>query len=412
MFLAFLNISFVTVASFFSAFFAFLLQIFLSNNLSLEDYGHFIHVFTLITIFLPFVCFGVPQLWLKIYGELGKESIKNFDKFYFNILIILVLVLVFLIFWAKINHFNSNEKNLLFVLSFILISQIFFELSCSVLQIRQNFKKLSFFILIQNLIRLLMLLLIYLFIKNMTVSIVSYCYLISAIIVIFISFFELKDFFNKNKIKISMKRIHLFSFYNCLPIATANFLGMLYLSSNIILLNFLSNKESIAIFNIALTIFYLTLIIPNTIYHKIYLAKFHYWANHDVLKLKKHFFYGSIAMFFLGLFCSLIINLFSDIFILTVFGERFYSSIHLLNILSFALPIVFPSYVIGSILLTKNLILKKIINMTIVAIITPILSYSLFLKYSLTGVSISILIISILLFILNLISLKKNGILF
>ena len=404
------NFSIVAISSLVSAIIAFCLQIMISNKLSLQDYGTFVYILTLVSIFLPIVCFGLPQLWVKSYGEVGEASKSYFFNSLKYILFFLPIIIIFLFSWSILNQFKSSELILLLILSIILISQIFFELNIAIYQIYENYIKLSAFQVYQNFFRLLFVFIFYVFFQNLNIYTVSFSYFLSAILIIFFGFIGLRNFLSNNKISYNYtasKNKNSLTLYKAAPIALINFMGMLYLTINVIILDFLGSKEDIAHFGIALNIFYVFLIIPNSIYGKLYLKKFHYWSNHDLKKLKHNFIIGILTMFLVGSFLVILIHLFSDFFILFFLDEKFMPSIKILNTLSFALPIIFAGYNAGTILLTKNYIFKKIINVSIATIFTPVFSYFLFFELGVIGIAMSIVLSSIILFMLNFVTLIK-----
>jgi O-antigen/teichoic acid export membrane protein len=57
------------LSSMLSALFAFSLQIVLARILSVEHYGMFASAFTILTMLIPIVGFGIAQYWLKVFGQ-------------------------------------------------------------------------------------------------------------------------------------------------------------------------------------------------------------------------------------------------------------------------------------------------------------------------------------------------------
>lgn len=407
----FKNIFRISASSLGSAIFSFFLLIIISDKLTLKDYGTFTYLLSLVSIFLPIACFGLPQLWIKSYGEIGEISKVFFLDSLKYILIILPIIICFLFLWSKFNQFNRSEVLLLSILFIIIISQIFFELCCAIYQINESYIKLTIIQICQNFLRLLFIISFLLYFQSLNIYTVSLSYFLSAILIILFGIIELKNFLYKKKINYDDNKFlkkNTLTLVNTLPFAFINFMGMLYLSINIILLDLIGSKEEIAYFGVALNIFLVFLILPNSIYSKLYLKKFHYWSNHDLIKLKKYFIIGILSMFFIGVLFAILINLFSEFFIISIFDEKFRPSIKILNTLSLALPILFAGYNAGTILLTKNYIYKKIVNVSIATILTPVFSYFLFFEFGVIGITISIVLCSIILFLLNIFTLIRN----
>jgi len=402
----FQDISILGLSTFFNSGLAFLISVFLARNIEPESYGLFLSSIALITLFIPFAHLGITQLWLKKVGELGWEAEKIF---YPSIKIIgqcLIISILTIIFWAFIGPHSDTQTYVIGVMSFHLIGFIVLELVITKYQLEGKYNQLALAQIFPNLLRIFLIAFIYsIFQNSISIYLIVNIYFLSSIIILI---FFIKDIIIIARGKISLAHFKKknnfnlkFSFWEIInesyPFALAGFFHFIYYQSDIVLVKYLASDLDAAYYGVSVLIFSATMLIPTVMYQKYLMPKIHRWINHEkklflVFNQKGNLFMASVGMIF---FLLIILN--SHNIILTFFGLNYFNSIEILEVLSFAIPVVFVSANLGSSLGSRNMIKKKAKIMGFVAIINIFLNISLIPKLGSIGAAYATLASNIVL---------------
>jgi len=413
------TISLLWISSLFGAGCAFLIQVILARYLSPVDFGDFAAAFATVTLFVPLAGFGIAQFWLKVFGEEGWSATRWFSSSFTFIIISSLSVLAFLLFWAIIGPHDKTMQVVLFILSFYIFGQVALELIGSKLQLEEKYVYLALWQLSPHLIRLITIgYIVFLSSIILTPLLVALTYTSVAVIFTIIGgvqFYLIKrgNFHLKgHTLNISSKtqvipniKILISQVW---PFGLAGLFHLIYFQSDIILIKYISGSEAAANYNVAFTVMVAVYILPTVIYQKFLLPKMHRWAHHDREKFYKTYNDGNRIMLFLGLLAMILIWLLIPSFIPFIFGANKYtSSIDILNILAFSIPVLFVASSVGSTLVTKEHMKSKVKCMGTVAIINIILNIILIPTYGTFGAAIATVISNVILLLLYYITAIK-----
>ncbi|AKX60035.1 hypothetical protein AKN88_08910 [Thiopseudomonas alkaliphila] len=384
------SVSLLSISSLLGSGSTFLIYLILARALTVNDYGLFTSVLSLVTALVFFASFGIPQTWLKIFGEKGWEGV-NWVRPSIEIVCFLALMIsVFLVF----AYFR--EGGFYFVVAIILyfLGQVFLELVIAKKQLEEKFLDICYWQIIPNFSRLL-LVFIFSYQSFYTLNITTYAYLYGIIggSIFLFCILDLKKFFkedfelkgHKKESKSCEKITKTDAFNESWPFALNLLFSYVYLQSNLVLVKYLSGNEQAAYYNAAFVMLTAMLTIPNIIYSKFLLPKIHRWANSDFNMFYSVFIKGVCLMFFLGGGIGGFTYYFSDNIILLVFGEEYFSAIPILKVISLSMPVIFLSYSFSSTLVTRKNIKIKTLYMGLTATFNIFLGSFFIYKYQALG---------------------------
>jgi len=385
----------------------FLCIILISRILSVEDYGVFTLIVSLMVILIQVSDFGTSSSYVKY---LSKE-IKNAREIFITALVsklvlslIIVLFAVNFIDSALIYLFDSNKWNEVVYISLgAIFSQSLLNLIISHLQALQRFRMYSFILISHSLIRLIGISLLALgIIGGVIIEQFIFVYFYSAtVIVVYIFLSKIKEIryifsFNWNHFK-EIYSVGLWIFLSSLIV-----LGILKL--DLFMLKVLGSNNAVAIFSVALTfnsvLSLLVLSLSNTLLPKI----------NSFLKISSLEKYIAIAFSYkyYVLAFSIIFTILTPYLVVLAFGNNYVSSSVPLQILVLSFFFSIYASIFFPVMLEKNkahvLTLMNLIQLTIVFALNLILIPS----FQEVGAAISISIMRIFGFFFLMVYVKKN----
>ena len=173
------------------------------------------------------------------------------------------------------------------------------------------------------------------------------------------------------------------------PFGAGGVFYLIYFQSAVVLLGYLSGAEASGIYNVAFVIMTAVYLFPSVLYQKFLLPKIHRWANSDLALLAKSFRHGNFSMATLGVLAMLVIWLCSSWGIPLLFGTDFEEAVLVLNILAIAAPFRFLATSVGSVLVTKNNMRRKVGYMGGVALFNFGINVVMIPLYGVVGAAIS-----------------------
>jgi len=412
------SLSFLWLGSLLGSGSTFVLYMVLGRELGPEDFGVFSSTLAMITIFSLFAGFGIPQVWLKLFGQEGWQAIRWIKPSLSFVFLSLILVTLLLIFWSLYGPHDKITSKLLLIMVFFIYGNTIVQLVVSKLQLEEKYSSLALWQIMPNIMRLLITIsCFYLFTISLKLIEIAYIYAAVGLIISMFGLYQL-SFMTKNKFELKGHKKIIFTdnyspsikgiLSESWPFGMEKLFAFIYIQSDIILVKYISGNIEAGYYNVAFVIITAILIFPLVLYSKFLMPKFHRWANHDRNKFYSTYKQGNIVMFVFGIIIMLFVLFFSSWGIPILFGEEYRYSIILLNILSLALPAHFVAFSVGATLVTKNHIKVKIKVMGTVALINIILNVILIPEYGAKGAAIATVISNIILLFLYYYIVRKK----
>ena len=422
------TISLLWVASIMGAGCAFLTQVLLARELGSTAFGAFSAALAMVMLVAPLASFGVGGFWLKAFGEEGWQAVRWLRGSLKYTLLSTSLVLMGLFFWAMLGPHDVSTRNLLMVLSVYLLGQVTVELVSAKFQLEERYLSLALWQFLPHLLRLMLVAMLALVIDRlMTLHNVAYAYaLISVLVFLFGSLFMWRMYGGQVALKghgeaiikteaamplIGIRQVVVQSW----PFGLAGVFHLIYFQSDIILLKYISGNEVAGIYNVAFVIMTAVYMLPSVIYQKFLLPKIHRWANHDRQKFHQVYLMGNWVMLILGALAMLLIWLLSAWGIKHLFGAEYMDAVLPLSALALAAPLRFVATSVGSTLVTKRNMQRKVCYMGITALVNLILNLLLIPSFGMLGAAVATVLSELVLLVLyfegsKLLFLEKIGV--
>ena len=389
---------------------AFSTQIILARGLGREYFGMFSAVLAMVTLVAPLAGFGVSQLWLKVFGQEGWNARKWFKPSFHFVILSTVIVFISLYAWAFFGGHDQLTRSLFLIVSFYILGQVSVELVSSKLQLEERYLYLAAWQFLPHFTRFILVATL-LFGFNGWASIKEMAFVYAFVSIIFLLVgvlqlasmkkgdFKLKGHREENlkgNSEVSLGRV----LQNAWPFGLAAFFHLIYFQSDIILIKYIVGDSQAGIYNVAFTIMVAVYLFPSVLYQKFLLPKLHRWANHDKDKFYDVYRKGNIAMLVLGLIAMLLVWLLSTWAIPFLFGNEYYDSILILNILALSSPIIFVAFSAGATLVTQEHMKLKVKFMGAVALINLALNFIFIPMYGAVGAAVSTVVSNFILLVI------------
>src|SRR5690606_23049373 len=136
-------VSYLWFGSLLGAAFAFFSQVLIARKLSLDEYGSFSSALALVNIVLPLAGFGLPQLWLKVFGEEGWRGIRWIKPSLQFAILSTTCVSGGIVVWGIVGGHGAGVDQLFGMIALFRIGQVSMELVSSRLQLEERYRDLS-----------------------------------------------------------------------------------------------------------------------------------------------------------------------------------------------------------------------------------------------------------------------------
>lgn len=405
------NISWLWTASLIGSGCAFLTQVTLARMLGPGGYGLFAATLAFMGIMVPLVGFGIPQFWLKEFGEKGWSAFYVINGSFKAIGLSFVVVAVVVLLWVSMykNGLDGNELTLLMI-AFI-AGQVSIEMVSAKLQLEDSYLKLAIWQMTPHVLRMAAIFAIgFLCGDYFDVRVAAGVYALVGLGTMAVAYGHVKKIFEKsidlkghgvNKNQSNIADMNMMGVMaDSWPFGLAALSHLIYFQSNIVLLEYLKGSEAVGEYNVAFTVVVAILIFPGIVYQKFLLPKMHRWAHQD----RKLFFdiynKGNWIMLGIGVLAMVFVIILSPIIVSMLFGQRYMGSVDVLKILACSVPIVFVASSVGATLVTQEHMRLKVRLMMFVAVINVVLNLLLIPKAGVNGAAVATVISNLFLMIL------------
>lgn len=386
---------------------------FLAVGLGPEGYGTYISSIALVTLVSFFANFGIGQLLLKKFGQLGWGAHKLLRP---SIQIIvcttsLSLCLIVSLHWLAPSI--TYGLYAILIMCFYLIGIVFTELMSAVYQLQEKYEKLSLLPLIPNLAKLLcyggLLFGSYL---EFNLRSVSYVFFVTLILLLAFNLQSLNDIRSRKVIltgfsdpKVMDKRDD--STFNTisilkesLPFTLTGLFHFIYFQSDLILIGYLASPTQAGVYGLAAMIVSGILLFPTVFYQRYFLFKLHRWSSYDQDMFIQVFKRGILISAFFGLIAFLLVLFLANSFIPIIFGDEYLSSVDFLEVLSVTILISYMTTALGATITVGDKSKTKAKIMCCAAITKVILNVSLIPIYGALGAAYATIMSSFLLLLM------------
>lgn len=379
---------------------AFLTQVIVARELGLEQFGLLSSALSLAALLTPIAGFGIPQLWLKIFGQEGWKGVRWLNASFLFIVQTTVFAIGMILLWAWLGPHSVQMRMVLITLTLYTIGQVFIEVSSSKLQLEERYMLLGIIQLTPHALRLAAFSTLHFFAAlTLTASTAAAIYALVATPVIIWGVsemskmrkgkFTLKGHDNRGDISSeeapTLKNVAA----NAWPFGLAGAFHIIISQANIVLISYMIGPSSAGIFNVAFTVMTAVYLLPTVIYQKFLLPKFHIWANFERSKFYKVYKAGNRLMFILGMVAMVAIILLSPWAIPFLFGSEYSAVISVLSILAVCAPIRFLANSVGAVLITQQHMKTKVYFMGITAFLNIVFIIALTKLWGQTGAAIA-----------------------
>jgi len=416
-------VSVLWVSSLVSAGLAFLTQVVLARELTPTEYGAFAAAVATITLMAPMAGFGVSAFWLKVFGAEGWSAIRWLPMSFRFATLTTVVALLSLVVWAAWGPHGPSTQQLLYWLLPVTASYLFIGLVGVKFQLEERYGVLAVWQLLPNLVRLLLVLLVFTVLAQASLEVIAAIYALIALGIMIVGFVQLRVMargaFNlKGHSKPIVaevahlgiaRRVRLFDVAReAWPFGLGSMFHLVYFQSDIILLQYLKGNEVAGVYNIAFIVMTSVYLLPSAIFQKFLLPKVHRWANHNRAQFLQVYRFGNGVMLLLGGITTVAILLLGPWLIPLLFGAAYREASSLLAVLAFCAPMRFLASSVGATLVTQEHMRRKNVYMGAVAVVNVLLNLLLIPVFAARGAAIATLLSELLLLALYLIAARRH----
>lgn len=396
-------------SSVFGAGLAFLTQVTLARSLGVENYGVFSSALAVVALMTPLAGFGIAPLWLKVFGlegHVGRRWVK--PSLLFSAISTAVAI-VFIVIWAFTVEHDLLAKLLLVVMSTYVLGQVASELVSGKLQLEEKYFQLAVWQFLPHLGRFTLILVVVYFSRdNVSLTNIATCY---AVVSFFLVAFGVKYLKRMVTIGVQLKRKQDYYssslddiyitigkvFKASWPFGVGAFANLIYYQSDIVMVKYFTGDKAAGEYNVAFVIMSAVYLLPSMLYQKYLMPKIHRWSNYDLEKFYSLYKIGGGGMLMFGLLSMLCIWLLGEWSISILFGDSYYASSRLLNILAVSAPIIFLALNSGSVLVTQKHMIQKVKYMMSVAVINFSLNLFFIPRWGAEGAALTTVVSNLIL---------------
>ncbi|MFA9594926.1 oligosaccharide flippase family protein [Citrobacter telavivensis] len=377
----------LAVGTLLTALLNFATQFMLAKHMSPSDFGIFSSAFYLTMTVAPLCGFGIPQFWLKAFGSEGWGGVRFLIPGLTFTLFTTSIIIIVLSGWFLYTEYYHQK--LLFLLSFIVLSQVLIELLGAVYQLEENYMAVSVVQTSVYILRFCVLIIICLVFNEVSINNISAGYALISVLMVIVTYGVLKrllkkDIYLKGHAKKELIKPPIVDILEMIKesaiFGISGVFYMVYYQVNIVLVKYFISTEDAGYYSVAFLFISAAILFPTVIYQKYLLPKLHRWAYQDVSKLKIVYKYGNILMFLFGVIITCIIYFLSPFIISFLFGQKYIDAVELIQLMAISIPIIYLASNSGAILVTKDNMRAKVKIMSIASIIS-LISFFLFYKH-------------------------------
>jgi len=410
------NISFIWTFTLIVSVLGFVNQYLLTKIFSIDDFGLFSSVNSFINLLMPFAVFGIPSLWLKIFGEYGGGGRSWILPSLKVGLILASFSIILTSTWAFLGPNDIPTTKTLIILSFLYPINVIVNFVCSKVQLEEKYLLFSIYSALLKSSRFLIIILLYFYANEIKPSNLAFLYVFGGIIVLIIlirhikELFRVKIFLPRHPLKFNTPKSEITMLTVVKESWSFGFAGVLYLAwsqGHIIISKYKFGNTEAGIYSIVILIMMAINIFPTTLFSRYLLPKIHEYFYHDKKKLINFYKKGNLYLFMVGVLVAFLLFYSSD-FLISFLDENYASSAQLLKLSSLIIPFRFMGLNPGTLMTTGNFLFIKNKALLIVAFLNITIAILMPHEYGLKGLIILILTSEVTLFTFYHIYIKYN----
>ncbi len=365
-----------------------LILIIVGRAIGVESYGNLIAVVAIITLFYSTGSMGVP------FYLIHKKNIKEVN-FYAAVYCYIVICVLFSIIIAGLVISSKNIKIELWMIYLLglIAFQVLYDLTLSILQVKNDFIEMSKLTLSINPIRLIFILIIYIFKEDEILYYVE-ALLLSNIFLLILCYKILRD-----KIK-HLEEINGLLIYknitkimkDSLPYAAEAFFYMGYFQVTTIILSYNCDSICVAQYSVAYSLTSATYLFSVLYFQKIAQMKIIENLHNSKEELRKSIINNGLIAVTAGIIISVIFYLLGEKIIQFFYGKDFIPIPYLIAIVAFTIPIRYIISALAAHMITPYQTKLKMYVIGFILIFTGVISGLLTYFYGGLGAGISILV--------------------
>jgi len=419
-----LNISLLWLGSLASAATVFLSQIVLARQLSPGGYGDLAAAIAAVNLLSPLAGFGIQGFWLNVFGSEGWGAVRWIYPSIRFLVLSSLLALVLLYGWAVLGSHNGSSRQLVCLLLPLVAAYPLTEVVTCKLQIEERYSSLALWQLAPNLARLILLVIMAIATSsNLEAAKVAEAYSFVAVGIFITGSFQvmamargrlaLKGHAEEQSPqasivpKINYRLSSIDVVRQAWPYGMSGIFYIVYYQSDIILLELLAGDKAAGAYNVAFVIMMGVYLLPNAIYQRFLLPKFHRWEKSNVELSLRIYRAGNGVMLALGVLTTCTLLMLIPWLIPVCFGVHYQDAIGPLTILAFCAPVRFLASGVEVHLFNQKNVRRMCFYMGIVAVTNLVINLLLIPHYGTKGAAAATLLTEITLLGLSLIGVRK-----
>ncbi len=380
-------------------------QVILTNYLSVNDYGRIASGLSAITIISALATLGLNDYLIREYSKCNSISQNNLNGIYALtyitfIAISVILAILYYIIDAELIHD-------IILLSPLVLMNSLFLLNNSKYVVLGSHKKIATLQLINPSLKLLVVLGLFLFSQHDLMTTLSALLLIGMIGIVVqkiignkISSLELTQNPELTLTYLSMSK-------KSFPFTIATFCHLIYFQSDVIIIREVMGAYFSGIYNVAFLIITFSYTIPAVVYQKVLLPKIYSWVSQGNLAEIRKYNKTLIWNVVFGATTALLVYFLCEPAIVVFFGVDYIESVNIVRLLVIAIPLRFLSTAIGPFLLIEDMISKKILAMSSVAVFNVVLNINFIPVYGMYGAAVTTILSELILLLMYFYLSKK-----
>ncbi|MED4534437.1 oligosaccharide flippase family protein [Metabacillus fastidiosus] len=396
------NLLYLFLSKALSSFFAFIAQILIARLLTQEDYGTIAFYIILINIISSIIGFGLGNFWLWKFA-IERNNVRRWIKATVNTILLLSIVSVPL--YILIPYFTLGSYSLYISVTLLplLLYQGFESVVIASFQMRNEYTKLSYYMMVKNSILLISSLILFIF--EFQSFILSYGLLSVALLLYSLTIVgklnkKLKvERFEKNAYseKITIKKV----FTSAWPFGAQGILYMLYYQVGIVIITILLGTTSTGFYNASFTIISFVFVFSSILFQIYLLPRSNIWiARKDFNKVTFLRNKVTFLFFLIGIFITVIFYYIGEFLITLLYGKAFLDSVLLFKVLILAIPFRFISDSLGVLFTSKKMMLYKVYVQGGGALVNIILNLIFISQVGVIGAALSTVLTEVIVVIL------------
>ena len=400
-------------------------QIIMIKKLTLVEYGVFSAGFSLVLIAAQFITLGISSYWLKVFGKEGWEAQRYFSGSFKFSTISTIVIITLLAIWALMGPNDSVASWVLLILSFVLIVQAPYDYVSAKYQLEERFGHYAVWQLLPHILRLAFVLTIVFIFEKASASSIAFTYLAVSVILFLIGVRILHElirgrfFLKKHGLRSAettvtpQKPSPLAIAKKAYPFGIVLALSYVFYQCDIVFLKYMQNPAAAGVYNTAFLVIGFVYLFPVIVFTKFLQPLIHWWSYYNTKQLKRTYLSGNVIMVSLGILAMFCLWIASEITVSTLFGEKYYGAVAIIQILAIGVPFRFLSSSCGAVLMTRENISVKATLIITVAVLNILLNILLIPAYAGLGAAISTvaseIVLCVLFFIFATKALNKDN---